>query len=108
MVISAFADSPRYCTNTPRLRISIQLRIDSLRTDLFRSAPPADKSRQRLHRRLCRIQIDPLVRIVCVTAARAEQQRGRVEMVMENEHIAGTADASHQRWCARDLPESFR
>src|SRR6266508_1614654 len=75
------------------------------RTELFRFTPPADKSRQRLHRRLRRVQIDPFVRVVRIAAARAEQQRGRVEMAMENEHIAWPSDAPHQRLRPRDLPE---
>src|SRR5215510_3280204 len=77
------------------------------RTELFRFTPPADKPGQRLHRRLRRIQIDPFVRVVRIASARAEQQRWRVEMSMENEHVAWPSDAPHQRSRARDLPESF-
>src|SRR5215510_12360533 len=78
-----------------------------LADNLFRFAPTTNKSRQRLHRRLRRIQIDPFVRVVRIAAARAEQQRGRVEMAMENEHIAWPADAADQRLRARHLPEGF-
>src|SRR5262245_49056777 len=78
-----------------------------LANNLFRFAPTTNKSRQRLHRRLRRIQIDPFVRVVRIASARAEQQRWRVEMSMENEHVAWPSDAPHQRSRARDLPESF-
>src|SRR5499426_2220498 len=76
-----------------------------LANNLFRFAPTTNKSRQRLHRRLRRIQIDPFVRVMRIAAARAEQQRGRVEMAMENEHIAWPSDAPHHRLSPRDLPE---
>src|SRR5262245_2014445 len=69
--------------------------------------PPAYKSRQRLHRRLRRIQVDPFVRVVRVAAARAEQKRRSAEVPMEDKHIAWPADAADQRLRARHLPEGF-
>src|SRR5215510_2818003 len=78
-----------------------------LANNLFRFAPTTNKSRQRLHRRLRRIQVDPFVRVVRVAAARAEQKRRSAEVSMENEHVAWPADAADQRLRARHLPEGF-
>src|SRR5215510_7733405 len=78
-----------------------------LADNLFRFAPTTNKSRQRLHRRLRRIQIDPFVRVVRVAAARAEQKRRSAEVSMEDEHIAWPADVADHRLRARHLPEGF-
>src|SRR5215204_2993925 len=67
------------------------------RPALVHTAPAADESGQSLDGQERRINFDPLVRRMRVAAARAEEHRRGVEVLMKDVHVARPADSSHLR-----------